>query len=230
MGELLAEHAGVTYAELLKQEVTRPLGLNDTAVTLSPGPQGRFMQGFEGPQRPVPEDAVGLAGSGAIRSTAGDMLKYLEANLHPEKLGGTLPEAMNIAHRPLAEGAPGDAIALVWMYSPASRTWRHGGAMRGFTSNAYFRPDGDHAAVVLFNHGPEFTALVDLLIQHIQQRLSGQPAVSLDAVSVPAATGFSGVLRWYGSYWFVMVASGVFIYCSVLAYRVWLPNCLGGCT
>jgi len=124
-----------------------------------------------------------------------------------------------LAHRPLAEGEPGDAIALAWMYSPASRTWRHAGAMRGFTSNAYFHPDGDDAAVVRFNQGPEPTALVDLPIQHIQQRLNGEPAVSLDAVVVPAATGFLRVLRWYFSYWFAMVASGVFIYCCILGVQ-----------
>ena len=219
LGELLAEHAGIPYAELLKQQITDPLGLNDTMVSLSPEQHSRVMQGYDGAQHPVPEDAVGLAGSGAIRSTAGDMLKYLEANLHPEKLGGTLPQALALAHRPRAEGPPGTAIALAWWYTPSKKTWGHGGAMRGFTSNAYFHPEGDDAAVVLFNHGPEVTGLADTLIEHIRQRLAGEPAISLNAVDVSAASGIRGVLRWYGAYWFTMLAASGFMYCCILGVQ-----------
>jgi CubicO group peptidase (beta-lactamase class C family) len=86
LGYLLAARAGLTYSELLKAQITGPLGLSDTVVTVSPDQQDRLMQGYDGEHHPVPWDAEGLAGSGAIRSTAGDMLKYLEANLHPEKL------------------------------------------------------------------------------------------------------------------------------------------------
>jgi hypothetical protein len=177
------------------------------------------MQGYKAAQHPVPEDPPGLGGAGGIRSTARDMLKYLEANLHPEKLNGTLPSAIEMAHRPRAEGLQGTVIALAWWYTPSDRVWSHGGAMRGFTSNAYFHPQGDDAAVVLFNHGPEITSLADLLTEHIKQRLAGEPAVSLDAVLVPASTGFGGLLRWYGAYWFTMLASGMFTYCLILGIQ-----------
>ena len=219
LGHLLATRAGLSYAELLQEQVTGPLGLGDTVLALSPEQQSRFMQGYDGEHHPVPWDAPGLPGSGAIRSTAGDMLKYLEANLHPEKLGGTLPEAMALAHQPRAEGVPGTTIALAWWYERANGAWSHGGAMHGFTSHAFFHPKGDYAAVVLLNNGPDSFALADSLCEHIRQRLAGEPAESLDAVFVPASRGIPGGLRWFAAYWFTMLASGVFIYCGVLGVQ-----------
>ncbi|HYW43478.1 MAG TPA: serine hydrolase domain-containing protein [Bryobacteraceae bacterium] len=219
MGHLLASRAGLTYSELLKEQITGPLDLGDTVVSLSPGQQSRFIQGYDGEHHPVPWDEEGLAGSGAIRSTAGDMLKYLEANLHPEKLGGTLPEALALSHRPRAEGVPGTTIGLAWWYEAAKGTWSHGGAMRGFTSHAFFHPQGDYAAVVLLNSGPDSIGLADLLSEHIRQRLAGEPAISLDAAFVPAGRGFPGFLRWFAAYWFTMLASGAFLYCAVLGVQ-----------
>ena len=146
-------------------------------------------------------------------------MKYLQANLHPEGLGGTLPEAMAMAHQPRAPGLPRTRIALAWYHNAADGTWSHAGAMRGFTSYAFFHPKGDYAAVVLLNNGPDAVGLAGLMGEHIRQRLAGEPAVSLDAAFVPASSGFPGFLRWFAAYWFTMLASGVFIYCGVLGVQ-----------
>ncbi|SPE24284.1 Beta-lactamase [Candidatus Sulfopaludibacter sp. SbA3] len=216
LGQLLATRAGLTYSEFLKEQITGPLGLMDTVVALSPEQQSRLIQGYDAQHRPVPWEPEGLAGSGAIRSTAADMLKYLAANLHPETLGGTLPQALALAHRPRAEGAPGTVIGLAWWHSPSDGSWSHGGAMHGFTSNAFFSPKDDDAAVVLLNNGPDDIGLADLLTVHIRQRMAGEPAVSLDTAFVPAS---HNILRWYGAYWFTMLASGVFTYWCVLGLQ-----------
>ena len=83
LGQLLATRAGLTYSELLREQVTGPLGLSDTVVDVTPEQQRRFIPGYDEQHHLVPWDEEGLAGSGAIRSTAGDLLKYLQANLHP---------------------------------------------------------------------------------------------------------------------------------------------------
>jgi len=218
LGDLLATRAGVRYSELLKQQITDPLGMSDTVVSLSPGQQFRLIQGYDA-AHPVPPDVEGMAGSGAIRSTAGDVLKYLEANLHPEKLGGTLPEAITMTHQPRAPGAPGTTIGLAWWHDARQGIWWHDGAMRGFTSSAFFDPKGDYAAVILLNHGPDPAGLAGLLREYIRQRLTGEPAISLDAVLVPASKGLPGTLRWFAAYWFTMLAAGGFIYCCVLGVQ-----------
>ncbi|HMC59705.1 MAG TPA: serine hydrolase, partial [Candidatus Solibacter sp.] len=45
LGQALAERAGTSYPNLLREEVTGPLGLKDTVVRLSEEQQSRFIQG-----------------------------------------------------------------------------------------------------------------------------------------------------------------------------------------
>ncbi len=86
LGQALSNRAGVPYPVLLEQEVTGPLGLKDTVVSLSPAQQARFVPGHDSHHHVAHAwNLDALAGAGAIRSTAGDMLTYLEANLHPGK-------------------------------------------------------------------------------------------------------------------------------------------------
>jgi len=220
LGYALGARAGLDYAGLLQQQITGPLGLGDTVIPVSPAQQSRLLQGYDATGHPVPWDAVGLPGSGAIRSTAADLLRYLEVNLHPERAAGSLPQALALEHQARAEGPPGYRIGLAWWLAPDG-TWSHGGAMRGFSSHTFFHREGDYAAVVLLNIGPGLDSLpvADLLTEHIRQRLSGQPAVSLDTVFVPAASGFPGLVRWYAAYWFTMLAAGAFMYGFVLGVQ-----------
>ena len=202
LGQLLAKRAGVSYGELLRQQITGPLGMRDTVVPVSAGQQERLMQGYDANGHPVPWDPEGLAGSGAIRSTAGDMVKYLAVNLHSQSAANS-----------------GSSTPAVWMQNPATGVWSHGGAMAGFTSDAFFDPKHDYAAVVLLNRGPDYLGTVDLLSAHIRERLMGEPAVSLDTVFVPAASGVAGVLQWFAAYWITMLAAGAFTYCCVLCVQ-----------
>ena len=189
LGQALAVHSGLAYPDLLKEEVTNPLGLKDTVVSLTPEQQSRFIPGHTADHQPSHAwDLVALAGAGAIRSTASDMLTYLEANLHPEALKptGNSPAARTIAaaltqqHELRADALPGMRIALAWLYESDSGNYWHNGGTGGYSSYAFFNPKADYAAVVLFNTtlGPN-GSFADRLGQHISQRLAGKPAVSL---------------------------------------------------
>ncbi len=189
LGQALAVRAGTTYPELLKAQIVDPLGLRDTTVALSPAQKARFIMGHNGNHQPTsPWDLDAFAGAGAIRSTAADMLTYLEANLHPENLkpaasspaASTLSAALTQSHQLRAEAMGGMRIALAWLYEPDSDTYWHNGATGGFSSYAFFSPKGDYAAVVLLNTTLGANgSFADRLGQHIRQRLAGQPAISL---------------------------------------------------
>ena len=189
LGQALSVRAGVSYPELLKDEVTLALGLKDTTVALSPDQQARFIPGHSGDHRPAHAwDLNALSGAGAIRSTAPDMLGYLEANLHPESLkpigdsaaAKTLSAALIQQHELRADAGPGTRIALAWLHEDDSGNYWHNGATGGYSSYAFFNPQGDYAAVVLLNAtlGPK-GSFADRLGQHISQRLAGKPAISL---------------------------------------------------
>ncbi|MGP8175178.1 MAG: serine hydrolase domain-containing protein [Terracidiphilus sp.] len=189
LGVALANRAGSSYAALLKDEIADPLGLKDTTVTLSPGQQLRLIAGhdqFHGPAKAWDTDA--LAGAIGIRSTAGDLLAYLEANLHPESLkpvagsagSATLASALRQALQPQSEVSPGMRIALGWLYQEETGNFWHNGATAAYSSYAFFNPKGDYAAVVLLNASPGVNgSLVEVLGRHISQRLAGKPAISL---------------------------------------------------
>ncbi len=187
--------------------------MRDTVVSLSSEQQARFLQGHNPDGHPVHSwELDALAGAGALRSTAGDMLTYLEANLHPDS-------AVAASHQPRADIEPGLRIALAWMYRSDQGTYRHGGATAGYTADTFFNPKDDYAAVVLSNTGPGAIFSADLTGEHIRQRFAGLPAVSITSVSIPAHGGFLGLIRLFAVYWITMLASGAFIFCCVLGVQ-----------
>jgi len=188
LGQALADRAGMAYPELPKHEVTAPLGLRNTTVALSAEQQSRFMAGHDSDHHPAHAwDLVAMAGAGAIRSTAGDMLTYVEANLHPESVKGalgadgkTLSAALIASHQLRADAFPGQRIAFAWHYETETGNYWHNGVTGGYSSYAFFNPKGDYAAVVLLNTSVgENRSFADRMGTHIGQRLAGKPAISL---------------------------------------------------
>jgi hypothetical protein len=77
---------------------------------------------------------------------------------------------------------PGMHIAFAWLQVDANGTYWHNGGTGGYSRFVFFNAKEDYAAVVLVNRtvGPR-GSLADLIGQHIGQRLTGKPAISLDA-------------------------------------------------
>jgi CubicO group peptidase (beta-lactamase class C family) len=221
LGQALAERAGIPYPELIRRQVLDPLGMKDTTIQLTGEQQSRFVTGHDSSHHAVRAwDLDALAGAGALRSTAGDMLTFLQAQLHPENLpAGTLSAAIAQSHRLRSVIPGGSNIALAWFRNPATGVYTHNGGTGGFTSAAFFYPKGDYAAVVLLNSGPGGVPFSDLMAEHVRQRLAGEPALSLDAVQVPASGGAAGLLRSFAAFWITMLAAGAFVYCCVLGMQ-----------
>jgi CubicO group peptidase (beta-lactamase class C family) len=185
LGQALCNRAGVSYLELLKTEVTGPLGLKDTVVKLSPEQETRFVQGYDAAHHPAHAWSLdALAGAGAIRSTASDMLTYLEAELHPDAAtfrSANVASAVRLSQELRADVSPGMRIAMAWLYDSKTGNYWHNGATGGYSSYAFFNPKEDYAGVVLFNStiGSGGSSFADRLGEHIAERLAGKPAISL---------------------------------------------------
>lgn len=117
-----------------------------------------------------------------------DMLTYLEAQLHPDKLPGavratpegkTLAAALAASHVSHGDAGGGMHIGLNWMLVDESGMYWHNGATGGYSAFAMFNPEKDIAVVVLSNTSTGERSFVDDLARHIAQRLTGKPAVSL---------------------------------------------------
>lgn len=189
LGVALANRAGKPYGDLVRDEIAGPLGLKDTAMTLTAEQQARMIAGhdqFHGAAEVWQSDALG--GAIGLRSTAGDMLTYLEANLHPEKVklapgfadGATLAGAIRQSLVDRGEVTGSMHIALGWLYEPETGNYWHNGATAAHSMYAFFNPKGDYAAVVLYNTSPGVHgSFAEVLGRHISQRLAGKPAISL---------------------------------------------------
>ncbi len=227
LGEALATRAGTTYERLLQDEITGPLGMRDTVVTGRDDQRSRLLQGHDSAGRPAHEWTLGaLAAAGGIRSTAADMLTFLDAHLHPTS-HPELARALALAQTIYAATPSGAQIGLTWTYDPATGTYRHGGATGGFTSHAFFTPSCRCGAVVLMNRGLNPVLSADLIAEHVRQRLAGEPATSLRSVTIRASAGLPSLVRSYAAYWGTMAAAGLFVYASILLAQgvlLWLPR------
>jgi serine-type D-Ala-D-Ala carboxypeptidase/endopeptidase len=135
-----------SYREMIEDVVLHPLGLTATTAEGETEAEGHAFR-----RRPAPNWHLdGLAGAGALRSTARDLLSYLRAQLQPDQT--PVAEAIRLTQVPL-EPAARTTIGLGWMrsLSRAGPMFWHNGGTGGFRSFAGFHPDRGVAAVVLVN-------------------------------------------------------------------------------
>ena len=153
LGNALARRAGKSYEALLRERVLGPLGMNDTRIVLTPADRARMAQGHSGEGVPVSMwDLPTLAGPGALRSTANDMLTFLAANINgaPGTPGQALLSARE-SRRPA--GSPVMHIGLGWhilTQNDFNIVWHNGGT-GGYRTFAGFDPGRKIGVVVLTN-------------------------------------------------------------------------------
>lgn len=191
LGHALALHANESYAKLIEKEITAPLNMTSTAVSLPASEQPRLVHGHDAANAPVPSwtfDA--LAGAGALRSSASDLLTFLDAQLHPDDLpaaprntpAATLSDAITMTHTLGADGPQGMKVGMGWLYQEANGTYWHDGGTGGYTSFVAFQPAHDRAIVVLYNRedlGSSATPFTQRVAGNVIALLSGTPAGSL---------------------------------------------------
>jgi CubicO group peptidase (beta-lactamase class C family) len=151
LGHVLSLKAALSYEELVKKRILEPLQMKDTVITLDPGLRSRLAVGHDASGREVANwDLPALAGAGALRSTASDMLKFLAANVGGGPLSAALHRA-HVAQRSL--GTPGGNIGLCWHLRQTGRSeiiWHNGGTA-GYHSFIGFDPKTGAGVVVLHN-------------------------------------------------------------------------------
>ncbi|HXY08197.1 MAG TPA: serine hydrolase domain-containing protein [Terriglobales bacterium] len=167
LGHLLARRAGVSYEQLVRTRIADPLGLNSTRITLSEEMKAQLAEGYDRALHPTPMwDLPTLAGAGALRSTARDLLTFLAAVLGyvPSPLAAAMVATLAVRY---PTGIPGLEIALAWHISTRDGKeviWHNGGT-GGFRSFLGYEPNERIAVVVLSNAGT--AAGVDDIGQHL---------------------------------------------------------------
>jgi D-alanyl-D-alanine-carboxypeptidase/D-alanyl-D-alanine-endopeptidase len=154
LGHGLSLRAGMDYEAALKARILEPLKMESTAVSFSPAMKARLAVGHGANLEPVSNwDLAALAGAGALRSSANDMLTFLAAHLGyvDTPLAAAMAEQLSI-RRPA--GTTGLEIAYGWFIQTKDGNaiiWHNGGT-GGYRSFAGFDPKAKRGVVVLTNH------------------------------------------------------------------------------
>ena len=161
LGELLSRRLGMRYEDVVRARVLEPLALRDTHVSTPRTWAERLASGFDAQGAPAAHwrfDA--LAGAGAWRSSAKDMVKWLAASISPQAV--PLGRAMRTTRQPRAEtDLPDTRIGLGWLVRQKNgRTlvWHNGGT-GGFRTWLGFDEARRLGVVVLSSTGLEIDDL-----------------------------------------------------------------------
>jgi CubicO group peptidase (beta-lactamase class C family) len=153
LGHVLSLRAGMDYEGLVQSRIGTPLGMNNTRITLSPEMKSRLAVGHNAKLAPVPNwDFQALAGAGALRSSAVDLLTFLAANLgYTESPLAKAMAAMPKIRQPT--GVPGLDNALGWQVTSRAGkeiVWKDGGTF-GYSTFIGYDANTRTGVVVLSN-------------------------------------------------------------------------------
>lgn len=166
LGYALAGEAGQPFATLLQQKILTPLGMASTSIDYAVD-QSRYATGYDANgQQTMYWPKSAWAAGGAMRSTAHDMMKYLEANLGIQS-ANTSPQllrAMQLAQKPLVSF---DTFQQGMAWVIKNGVINKGGLTAGFSSGIALMPNEKMGVVILTNKAK--ARPVQLATQILQQ-------------------------------------------------------------
>ena len=150
LGHVLGHHKGMTYEQFLRDRILKPLGMKDTGITLNEEQGKRLAPPYNAALKPAKNwDIPALAGAGAIRSSAGDMIKFILANLKEDH--EPLSQALRLAQVKRHSMEEGLSMGLGWHLGRDGATLWHNGGTGGYRAWLAIAPDRGIGVVVLTN-------------------------------------------------------------------------------
>ncbi|MDT0306529.1 serine hydrolase domain-containing protein [Streptomyces sp. DSM 44917] len=153
LGLALARPRSISYEELVRAEVCRPLGLDDTRVTLDADRSARLAPGHSRRGRPRPGwNLAALAGAGGLHSTVPDLLRLARAQFG--EAPAPLDEAVALTHATSHRmGGAASHPGWIGLRMPPRRGGQdvlfHNGGTGGYRSLLAVAPAARTAVVVL---------------------------------------------------------------------------------
>jgi serine-type D-Ala-D-Ala carboxypeptidase/endopeptidase len=146
LGHALAQSVPTTYGALIDDDILKPLGMTMSGTVFTDAMRAHLALGHDDRGNAAKNwDLDALAGAGALRSTANDMLRYLKANMGIGQ--SALATAMNFAQRPPSDLAK---TGLAWVTTDKGIVWHNGGT-GGYRSFLGFTADRRRGVIILTN-------------------------------------------------------------------------------
>ncbi|MHC4629251.1 MAG: serine hydrolase [Planctomycetota bacterium] len=195
LGHALALQTGTSYEQLVLDRICRPLQMKDTWIRMSPEQSSRHADGHNstGQKIPTRELPVVYWPAGALRSTLNDMLKFLKANISPDRY--KLGKAIVMTHEPHVASISHSRTGLAWNITSTGVStiiWHEGQIQSHYAFIGFDREKGV-GAVILSGSGIPLTD-VGLHILDSRYPLAdveppSQPQFKLDESSLDSFTG-----------------------------------------
>ena len=162
LGTALAAQANMSYEQLLQARILSPLGMRATSTLTTPAMRAHLTPGHLANGKPAPNwDFQAIAGAGAVRSSARDMIAYMQSYMRH----ASPAQQLAVQPRQVLSGAgDGDGvkkIGLAWMLDQVKSqpfAW-HNGQTAGYASFAGYTLDGKRGVVVLSSTARDVDAL-----------------------------------------------------------------------
>jgi D-alanyl-D-alanine-carboxypeptidase/D-alanyl-D-alanine-endopeptidase len=148
LGHVLTQISGESYEQLLQNVICNPLKMNETSTLNS----SSWLTTGHVDNKPVSHwDFDIMAGAGAIRSNAKDLMRYLRAEL--DLSTGALAGAMKQSQQPLYIVDSTLKMALGWHITATANDeiYWHNGGTGGYRAFAGFSQKSNKAIVILNN-------------------------------------------------------------------------------
>lgn len=150
LGHILELHNDKSYEDLLIERISNVYDMNDTRVVFTESMKERLAKGHSNGREVENWDLPALAGAGAIRSTASDMIKYLKANIGITT--SPIYEAIKLSHKEAYRSEEQDfSMGLAWHYGLDDTVIWHNGGTGGYISFAGFLKGTNKGVVVVTN-------------------------------------------------------------------------------
>jgi len=170
---VLERRFGMPYAELLKERLLEPLGMSSTTLPnhrnamaqLPPELMRRVVQNHDENGRRVgkPGNVQSFyhwPGTGQMFSSGRDLATFLAAQLGEVSDPAILPEAVKLAHKPVA-ATPNFLQALAWEVRQGALTIvDKNGALDNTSSYIGLAPDRRIGLLIMSNRGDQYVAKV----------------------------------------------------------------------
>lgn len=187
-----------SFDEVLRQRITGPLAMNDTAVVLDDRLRARFAPPHDSSQAGSHSWTLAMmAGAGGIRSTVPDMLKFARVQMTPDD--SPLAAAIALSQKRRHEGRGGIAMALGWHIARDGESLWHNGQTGGYHAYLGIMRSTRRAVCILTNTA---TGLVDQVGERLIQALHGMKVEPVE-FEHPVAVEREQLQRLVGRYRFV---------------------------
>ncbi|AOW21081.1 serine hydrolase [Urechidicola croceus] len=196
LGHILELQYKKNYDAVLVDKITSTLGMDNTRVEYTPEMLKNLAKGHNQGEEVESWDLPAFAGAGGIRSSAVDMVKYIQANMGVIK--SPLYDAMQWTHKNAYENESQKfKIGFTWHYFNDGVVIQHNGATGGYRAFAGFLKDTQKGFVVLTNSTEGVEEIGIKLIDDSAELIMPKKSITREFRKEIKENGIQGAIAFY---------------------------------